>query len=111
MPAPTMNGEALGYARVSTGHQSLDQQLDALTAEGIATERIYRDKLSGTSTREQRPGLATLLDYPRPGDCGGRCAGAWRPITGVEPGSGRPAGTASEAAVVPVEPDGQHNRR
>jgi hypothetical protein len=47
---------------------------------------------------------------PRPGDCGD-FAGAWRPITGVEPGSGRPAGTASEAAVVPVEPDGQHNRR
>jgi DNA invertase Pin-like site-specific DNA recombinase len=31
-------------------------------------ERVYRDKLSGTSTREQRPGLAALLDYARPGD-------------------------------------------
>jgi len=37
-------------------------------------------------------------------------AGAWRPITG-RPGSGRPASRASEAAVVPLEPDGQHNRR
>ncbi len=33
------------------------------------------------------------------------------PITGVEPGSGRGAGRESEAAVVPVEPGGQHNRR
>jgi DNA invertase Pin-like site-specific DNA recombinase len=51
---------------VSTGHQSLDQQLDALHAAGVDPERIYRDKLSGTSTREQRPGLAALLDYARP---------------------------------------------
>jgi DNA invertase Pin-like site-specific DNA recombinase len=58
----------LGYARVSTGHQSLDQQLDALTAAGVDSKRVYSDKLSGTSTREQRPGLASLLDYARPGD-------------------------------------------
>lgn len=58
----------LGYARVSTGHQSLDQQLDALSAAGVDPARVYTDKLSGTSTREQRPGLADLLDYARPGD-------------------------------------------
>ena len=68
MTAPTTTGTQLGYARVSTGHQSLDQQIDAISAEGIAAERIYRDKLSGTSRREQRPGLAALLDYARPGD-------------------------------------------
>jgi DNA invertase Pin-like site-specific DNA recombinase len=61
-------GVQLGYARVSTGHQSLDQQLDALTAAGVDPDRIYRDKLSGTSTRGQRPGLAALLDYTRAGD-------------------------------------------
>ena len=38
-------------------------------------------------------------------------AGARRPITGDEPGSGRPAGRESEGVVVPLEPDGQHNRR
>ncbi len=65
--APTTSAQ-LGYARVSTGHQSLDQQLDALTAAGVDPSRVYRDKLSGTSTREQRPGLAGLLDYARPGD-------------------------------------------
>ena len=60
-------GTALGYARVSTGHQSLDQQLDALIAAGVDAERVYSDKLSGTSTREQRTGLAALLDYAREG--------------------------------------------
>jgi DNA invertase Pin-like site-specific DNA recombinase len=54
--------------RVSTGHQSLEQQLDALHTAGVDPDRIYRDKLSGASTREQRPGLAALLDYARPGD-------------------------------------------
>jgi DNA invertase Pin-like site-specific DNA recombinase len=68
MTAPTLTGTQLGYARVSTGHQSLDQQIDAFTAAGVDTARIYSDKLSGASTREQRPGLAALLDYAREGD-------------------------------------------
>jgi DNA invertase Pin-like site-specific DNA recombinase len=67
-PTKAKTGAVLGYARVSTGHQSLDQQLDALHAAGVAPERVYRDKLSGTSTREKRPGLAAVLDYARPGD-------------------------------------------
>src|ERR1700761_2725966 len=66
--APAATGTQLGYARVSTGHQSLDQQVDALTAAGVDDARVYSDKLSGTSTREQRPGLASLLDYARDGD-------------------------------------------
>jgi DNA invertase Pin-like site-specific DNA recombinase len=66
--ATTPTSVQIGYARVSTGHQSLDQQLDALTAAGVDPDRIYRDKLSGTSTREQRPGLAALLEYARAGD-------------------------------------------
>lgn len=66
--APAVTGTVLGYARVSTGHQSLDQQADALIAAGVNESRIYSDKLSGTSTREQRPGLAALLDYAREGD-------------------------------------------
>src|SRR5262249_19020104 len=66
--ATPITGAQLGYARVSTGHQSLDQQLDALTAAGVDPKRVYSDKLSGTSTREQRHGLAALVDYARPGD-------------------------------------------
>jgi DNA invertase Pin-like site-specific DNA recombinase len=66
--ATTVTGTQLGYARVSTAHQSLDQQADALTAAGVDATRIYTDRLSGSSTREQRPGLAALLDYAREGD-------------------------------------------
>jgi DNA invertase Pin-like site-specific DNA recombinase len=65
---PTATGTQLGYARVSTEHQSLDQQVDVLAAAGVEGNRVYRDKLSGMSTREQRPGLAALLDYAREGD-------------------------------------------
>jgi DNA invertase Pin-like site-specific DNA recombinase len=64
--APT--GVQLGCVRVSTGHKSLDQQLDALTAPGVDATRVYSDKLSGASAREQRPGLAAVLDYAREGD-------------------------------------------
>jgi DNA invertase Pin-like site-specific DNA recombinase len=66
--APAVTGTQLGYARVSTAHQSLDQQMDALTEAGVDATRVYTDKLSGTSTRQQRPGLAALLDYARQGD-------------------------------------------
>jgi len=65
---PAVTGTQLGYARVSTSHQSLDQQMDALTAAGVDEGRVYTDKLSGTSTRQERPGLAALLDYARQGD-------------------------------------------
>src|ERR1700712_359644 len=66
--APVATGTQLGYTRVSTGHQSLDAQTDALTAAGVDAARVYSDKLTGTSTKEQRPGLAGLLDYAREGD-------------------------------------------
>jgi DNA invertase Pin-like site-specific DNA recombinase len=56
----------LGYARVSTGKQDLDRQLDALGQEGIPAERIYVDKKSGATT--DRPGLRALLEYARDGD-------------------------------------------
>jgi len=54
----------VGYARVSTDHQSLLAQRDALTA--ASCEQIFTDQLSGV--REDRPGLAKLLDYVRAGD-------------------------------------------
>lgn len=56
--------KSLGYARVSTMHQTLDQQIDALRQAGV--ERIFEDKMSGA--RDDRPGLAALLDYARDGD-------------------------------------------
>ncbi|MBI3213149.1 MAG: recombinase family protein [Mycobacterium sp.] len=62
------NGTLLGYARVSTGHQSLNQQSDALAAAGVDESHVYSDVLTGTSTKEQRPGLSGLLAYARRGD-------------------------------------------
>jgi DNA invertase Pin-like site-specific DNA recombinase len=56
----------LGYARVSATRQSLERQLDALTAVGIPGERIYADKKTGATV--DRPGLAALLKYARAGD-------------------------------------------
>ena len=40
----------------------------ALAAACVDSARVYTDKLSGTSTREERPGLSALLDYAREAD-------------------------------------------
>jgi len=61
-----MTSLQLGYARVSTDPQSLDQQLDALVVAGVSEDRIYSDKMSGART--DRPGLTKLLDVAREGD-------------------------------------------
>jgi len=55
----------IGYARVSTGDQTLDPQTDALTAAGCA--RIFPDDRVSGALRE-RPGLTKALDYCRGGD-------------------------------------------
>lgn len=54
----------LGYARVSTAHQSVEPQVQALSAAGA--ERIWTETVSGG--RDDRPELAALLDYARRGD-------------------------------------------
>ena len=54
----------LGYARVSTRHQSPALQLDALAEVGA--DQVWTDVASGTRTA--RPQLTALLDYARPGD-------------------------------------------
>jgi DNA invertase Pin-like site-specific DNA recombinase len=59
-------GLELGYARVSTTKQSLERQLDSLGEVGIPEKQIYVDKKSGATV--ERPGLADLLAYVRPGD-------------------------------------------
>lgn len=65
MENPT--GVTIGYARVSTDHQSLDQQRDLLVGNGVAEDSIYEDKLSGRAGSD-RPGLASALSYLRSGD-------------------------------------------
>jgi DNA invertase Pin-like site-specific DNA recombinase len=54
----------LGYARVSTGEQKLDLQLDALEEAGC--ERIYEEKTSGAA--KNRPELKKCLDALRKDD-------------------------------------------
>ena len=53
-----------GYTRVSTVAQTLHQQHDALKAAGAS--KIYSDTMSGA--RDDRPGLADLMDQLRAGD-------------------------------------------
>lgn len=55
----------IGYARVSTTGQSLDNQIKALTAFGC--EKIYQEKKTGAS-RKERVELEQALDYAREGD-------------------------------------------
>jgi hypothetical protein len=68
--------QMIGYARVSTQAQSLDQQHDALTAAGIT--RTFTDTMSGA--RDDRAGLAEMLAYAREGDT----------VVVVAPGPSRP---------------------
>lgn len=58
----------IGYMRVSKndGTQKLDMQQDALLAEGIPLDRIYKDLASGR--HDNRPGLQTCLKALREGD-------------------------------------------
>ena len=55
----------VGYARVSSAGQSLDIQLEALSAAGC--EKIFSEKKSGTST-SARDALQEALDFVREGD-------------------------------------------
>ncbi|WP_407474940.1 recombinase family protein [Sulfitobacter sp. PM12] len=54
----------IGYARVSTDDQSLDSQMDALSAAGA--EKVFADRISGSS--RTRPELDKMVDQLRNGD-------------------------------------------
>ena len=59
-------GKLIGYARVSTGEQNLQLQLDALKTAGCSNDDIYMDKASGA--RGSRPGLDACVAALEPGD-------------------------------------------
>lgn len=52
----------IGYARVSTTGQSLEQQLTALAD----CEKVFQEKISGSKT--DRPQLQAMLEFSRSGD-------------------------------------------
>ena len=54
----------VGYARVSTSEQNIQNQIDLLQQQGC--EQIYTDIASGV--REDRKGLNEMLSYLREGD-------------------------------------------
>ncbi|MFT4126153.1 MAG: recombinase family protein [Gordonia sp. (in: high G+C Gram-positive bacteria)] len=66
MPFDESTAVLLGYARAGTGGAGLPDQIAALTAAGVAADRVYTDA-AGDPTAH-RPGLADLLDYARRGD-------------------------------------------
>jgi DNA invertase Pin-like site-specific DNA recombinase len=57
-------GLRIGYTRVSTVTQTLDQQNEALAAANVT--KTFSDTMSGA--RDDRPGLARLMEYVRQGD-------------------------------------------
>lgn len=56
----------IGYARVSTTHQDLARQLDALAKAGVDESRTFVDKKSGSTMA--REGWEALIAYAREGD-------------------------------------------
>jgi len=64
-PFRTM-GRKIGYARVSTTHQSTDSQVDDLKADGC--EEVFFEKVSSTATLDKRHQLRACLSVLRKSD-------------------------------------------
>jgi DNA invertase Pin-like site-specific DNA recombinase len=64
MESASNSGTRVGYTRVSTVAQTLDQQNTALAAAGVT--KTFSDTMSGA--KDNRPGLRALMEYVRDGD-------------------------------------------
>ena len=58
--------KSVGYARVSTQHQNLEQQLGALKTDGCQV--VFGEKVSSTVPAERREALQKALEALEPGD-------------------------------------------
>ena len=61
-----MTNRLFGYARVSTSQQSLNVQVKALKAEGVRSNRLFTDKITGSHVN--REGLRLLRLKVEEGD-------------------------------------------
>src|SRR5215467_12504931 len=66
MPETHREPRLVGYARISTYGQPLDNQLKLLRAAGCSSRNIYREKVTGA--RPERAELLRMLDRLAPGD-------------------------------------------
>jgi DNA invertase Pin-like site-specific DNA recombinase len=64
VPTTSSKGVRVGYTRVSTVTQTLDQQNAALAAAAVT--KTFSDTMSGAC--DDRPGLEALMEYVREGD-------------------------------------------
>jgi DNA invertase Pin-like site-specific DNA recombinase len=64
MESVSNSGTRVGYTRVSTVAQTLDQQNTALAAADVV--KNFSDTMFGA--KDDRPGLAALMEYVRDGD-------------------------------------------
>ena len=62
----SMEGQMLGYIRVSTKEQNEDRQLIAMQELGIASDNIFIDKQSGKNF--DRPAYQQLIKMLKPTD-------------------------------------------
>ena len=59
-----MNGQIIGYARISSADQNLARQIEQL--QSMRPDKIFEDKASGATT--DRPAFLQMLEYVREGD-------------------------------------------
>jgi DNA invertase Pin-like site-specific DNA recombinase len=60
------NGQLIGYARISTGDQDAQLQIDALHAANCV--KVFVDTVSGGTKGNERPEMGKALAYLRRGD-------------------------------------------
>ena len=67
LDAVPQTGRTIGYARVSTGDQNPELQIDALTSAGVQRRDIFTDH-GQSGSKASRPQWDRCLDHLEPGD-------------------------------------------